>query len=240
MASVLTLSDKYEEVIPPVVKGAAGIIAAAVKEPSIKPFVYISSSSAALMPQLDMKTESKPAAFDLYSAAKIEAEMAIWSAVEKHKPQFQVATVLPTSADTTTTMSTWARSFTLSSRSTVPRLLGLSSLHVATPLSLQVMVPRWFVNVQDTARLHVFTLLDLECNGERILAFAVPFNGNDVLAALQKLYPDYKFWNDMPGQGKDITEVPTEDAEKSLQKHYNRGFPGLEETLKEVYADITF
>ncbi|KAK5689835.1 hypothetical protein LTR97_012594 [Elasticomyces elasticus] len=115
MASVLTLSDEYEEVIPPVMKGAAGIIAGAVKEPSIKPFVYTSSSTAVLMPQpysksvvtkvtwdqaiLDkMQNESKPAAFDVGCASKTRAEKPIRSAVEKHNPNVQVATVLPSAS----------------------------------------------------------------------------------------------------------------------------------------------
>jgi nucleoside-diphosphate-sugar epimerase len=112
MASVLTLSDKYDEVIPPVVKGAAGIMAAAIKEPKIKSFVYTSSSTAALMPQPDtrivirkdtwdeavletVRSQDKPSPFDLYGASKTEAEKAIWNAVKEHKPSFQVATVLP-------------------------------------------------------------------------------------------------------------------------------------------------
>ena len=112
MASVLTLSDKYEEVIPPVVKGAAGIMADALKEPRVKSFVYTSSSTAALMPQPNTKivikkdtwdedvlakvrSDPRPAAFDLYGASKTEAERAIWDAVNKHHPRFQVATILP-------------------------------------------------------------------------------------------------------------------------------------------------
>ncbi|KAK3642798.1 hypothetical protein LTR56_010624 [Elasticomyces elasticus] len=100
------------------------------------------------------------------------------------------------------------------------------------------MALQWFVNVQDTARLHVSALLDPDCNSERIFASAATFNGNDVLAALRKLYRDHKFLNNVPGQGKDITEIPVDDAERLLKKHIIKGFSGLEETLKEVFADI--
>ncbi|KAK5711215.1 methylglyoxal reductase (NADPH-dependent) gre2 [Elasticomyces elasticus] len=208
MASMLTLSDKYEEVIPPVVKGAAGIIAAAA--PSIKSFVYTSSSTAASMPQphtkvivtknmwdqtvLDkIQNESKPAAVEPYSASKTEAEKVIWSAVEKHKPTFQVATVLPN--------------------------VNLGTIIHPQGEEHSSTASGWFVNVQGTARLHVSALLHPDCKGERIFAFTAPLNGNDVLAALRKLFPDHKFLDDVPGQGKAATEIPTEDAEELPKKH---------------------
>jgi nucleoside-diphosphate-sugar epimerase len=103
---------------------------------------------------------------------------------------------------------------------------------------MDVMTPQWFVNVQDTARLHVAALLDPTCNGERIFAFAAPFNANDVLAALRKLFPQHKFPDDSPNQGRDITQIPTEDAEALLTKHYGKGFTGLEESIKETFASI--
>lgn len=34
--------------------------------------------------------------------------------------------------------------------------------------------PQWFVDVQDTARLHVAALVDPSANGKRIYAFAAP------------------------------------------------------------------
>ena len=102
------------------------------------------------------------------------------------------------------------------------------------------MAPQWFVNVQDTARLHVAALIDPACNGERIFAFAAPFNGNDILAVLRKLYPKRKFLDDVPDQGKDITEIPNEDAEELLRKRYGKGFSGLEETLRENFAGMSF
>lgn len=53
MASVMTFSDKPDEVIPTVVRGALNALTAASKEPTIKSFVYTSSSVAALLPQPD-------------------------------------------------------------------------------------------------------------------------------------------------------------------------------------------
>ncbi|KAK5675794.1 hypothetical protein LTS10_011525 [Elasticomyces elasticus] len=198
-------------------------------------FIYTSSSTAALMPQPDTKvtvtksswdqaildktrSESKPAAFDLYGALKTGAEKPIWSALEKHKPEAQVATVLP---NVNLGAIIYSQGEHSSTASWVVKLVrGDASI-------LEVMALQWFVNVQDTARLHVSALLDPDCNGERTLAFAAPFNGNDVLAALRKLRPDHKLLDDVPGQSKDVTEIPTENAEKLWKKHYNKEFSGL-------------
>ena len=61
-----------------------------------------------------------------------------------------------------------------------------------------------------------------------------------MLASLRRLYPNHKFPDDSPSQGRDITEIPMQDAEALLQKHYNKGFTGLEESLKETFSTITF
>lgn len=50
LASIMTFSDKPDEVIPPTVKGALNILTSATKEPGIKSVVYTSSSTAALLP----------------------------------------------------------------------------------------------------------------------------------------------------------------------------------------------
>jgi nucleoside-diphosphate-sugar epimerase len=74
-ASIMTFVDKPEQVIPTVVryahhtpmrrliltfqkvKGATNIVAAALKEPSVKSLVYTSSSTAALLPQPNKRIE---------------------------------------------------------------------------------------------------------------------------------------------------------------------------------------
>ncbi len=52
---------------------------------------------------------------------------------------------------------------------------------------------RYYVDVRDTARLHVFALTDPSCDGQRIFAFAAPFNRTDVLKGFRKLFPNRDF-----------------------------------------------
>lgn len=63
------------------------------------------------------------------------------------------------------------------------------------------------VNVKDTARLHVAALLDPDVENERILAFAHPFNCNETLACLRRMYPDKKFPEDIEDKSKDLSKL---------------------------------
>lgn len=62
----------------------------------------------------------------------------------------------------------------------------------------------WFVDVQDTARLHVAALTKPDIKNERMFTFSEPFNwkyvqhtliqiSSDILKALQKLCPNQNF-----------------------------------------------
>lgn len=76
-------------------------------------------------------------------------------------------------------------------------------------------------------------MIDPTQNGERIFAFTSPFNLNDILATIRKLYPEKKFIDDDPGMGRDLSIIPNGDAEELLKKHYGKGFVGFEETVVE-------
>ena len=71
----------------------------------------------------------------------------------------------------------------------------------------------WFVNVRDTALLHVAALNQLGVENERIFAFVQPFNWNNVLAILRELRPDHKWPEDIKGLGRGLSRVSTEREE---------------------------
>ncbi|KAJ7652446.1 NAD-P-binding protein [Mycena polygramma] len=244
VASILTFSDKVEDVVPPTVKGTLEVLRSAVKEPGVKSLVYTSSSSACLMPTdaigkkvvvtEDNWNESaieearkNPTAspFVVYAASKAEAERALWREVQRTKPNFQVATVLPDAnfgpilkpgGANSSSSATWLYKFTQGDKSFLE------------------FPPHWAINVVDDARLHVAALLDPACHGKRIFAFAERYNWNRILAILRKQNPEREFLEDGPDQGQSLSEiVPIEAAEALLRKHYQKGFTGLEETIKE-------
>ena len=114
-ASVTTFAPDPNEVIPATVAGATGLLEAASSEPSVKRFVYTSSSTAATIPKPGKKfridkdtwnTESvkeawapppyeESRAFPVYAASKTQAEEAVWKFVKEHNPKFVVNCVLP-------------------------------------------------------------------------------------------------------------------------------------------------
>lgn len=82
--------------------------------------------------------------------------------------------------------------------------------------------PLWiaiYVNVRDVATLHVAALLDPDVNGERIQAWAVPFNWNDVLAIMRQKYPERQFPPDLPDMGK-ISATTDDTLAKGLLKKW--------------------
>ena len=52
--------------------------------------------------------------------------------------------------------------------------------------SIKHIPPQYYVNVQDTARLHVIALVNPSVKDERVFAFAGPFDFNDILGVLRK------------------------------------------------------
>lgn len=114
VASDVSWNGDPNEVIPPTVAGMKNALAAAVKEDTVKRFVYTSTLGAAGMPfpntkwHLD-KNSWNDLAIQLawapppykgrgvvaYAAAKTEAEKALWKFLADEKPRFAVNTILP-------------------------------------------------------------------------------------------------------------------------------------------------
>lgn len=94
------------------------------------------------------------------------------------------------------------------------------------------------VNVKDTARIHVAALLAPDVENERILVFAYPFNWNDILAILRKLYPDKKFPDDIEDQSRDLSKVDNSRGAALLKAFGRPGYTGLEESVRENTAGL--
>ncbi|KAJ7616949.1 hypothetical protein DFH06DRAFT_1274193 [Mycena polygramma] len=195
LASIVTFSDKVDEVVPPTVKGTLEVLESAAKEPGVK-----SVLDKAIVVTEDMWNESavaeaysnpSPDPFVVYAASKTEAEKAVWEFVKRTAPQFQNS------------------SHRLMAGEDHPRRQG-------PPCIPSAMVHR-------CARLHGAALIDPSCNGKRIFAFAAPYNWNDILTILRKQNPGREFMEDIPNQG----------AEVLWMTHYQKGFTGLEETVRE-------
>lgn len=128
--------------------------------------------------------------------------------------------------------------------------------------------PQHWVHVTDTAVLHVAALLEGDVRGERILAFAGPFNWNDTVDVLERIDGEEgnEGWreavegvNGVGGEGekgvggwgkgkrtwerkidcpRDLKTVETGRGEELLRRYGRDRFRGLEESLKECVGSF--
>lgn len=142
------------------------------------------------------------------------------------RPPFQVSAVLPN--------ANFGTRFRETGNSTADWLMGC---YTGENKALSQFPPQYFVNVSDDAKLHVAALVDPACNGDRIFAFAEPYSYNELLATFRKLEPGRDFGEDIE-TGKDLSQVPNQEAEELLRKHYGHGWVGLEETIRQTIAPV--
>ena len=108
------------------------------------------------------------------------------------------------------------------------------STHLLSSSQLGTILLTSTVNVQDNARCHVAALLSSDVNNERLFTFAHPYNWNDILAILRKLYPEQKFMDDIPNLGRDLSKVSNGRAEELVRRFGRPGWTSLEESVADA------
>lgn len=97
------------------------------------------------------------------------------------------------------------------------------------------MMTEQYVDVQDTARLHLAALLSPDVKSERLFAFAGSRSWSELVHILRNLRPNNKLIPDaLVGQGYDETEViPASRAEALLKDLFGRpGWTSFEESIE--------
>ncbi|EEU37671.1 uncharacterized protein NECHADRAFT_53386 [Fusarium vanettenii 77-13-4] len=247
-ASIMSLDPNPNNVIPGVIAGAINALKAAYAEPSVKRFVYTSSSSATVIAEPSQtginvteetwnedsikKAWADPPytmerAADTYGASKAQAEQEVWKYYKEHRderPDIVVNTVLPN--------FNFGRSIDPAnqgypSSSALPALLynGLvTGVH-------HLVVPQYFVDVDDTGRLHVAAGILDHVKGQRIFAYGGRFNWDEVLEVLRKTEPSKTFPENFSG-GRDANEYEGRAKAEQLLRDLGRpGWTTLEETI---------
>jgi hypothetical protein len=100
------------------------------------------------------------------------------------------------------------------------------------------MGQEFFVDINDTALIHVGALLHPDVQGERLFAFAEPQNWNTILAKLRNLYPQQSFAEDVPNLGHDLSHPPNDRALFVLKSLGATGWKSLEQSLKEAFDTL--
>ncbi|KAB8290034.1 hypothetical protein EYC80_010360 [Monilinia laxa] len=243
VASNMSFSPNPNEVIPECLAGVNGLLKSAASESSVKRFVITSSSMAVTRPKPnkeyyidentwnedDIKAAHAPPPYEpsrawaVYGASKAEVERAVWRFVKEKKPGFVANSVIPDTnmgliLDPTQRGSTGAL---------------VRKLYQGDNSGVLNLPPQHFVDVQDTARLHVSALINADVQNERLFAFAEPFNNNILLRTFRKLRPDAKIIDDFHDDSiRDLSKVANERAAELLRRDFGRpGFTSLEESL---------
>ncbi|KAF5875692.1 putative aldehyde reductase protein [Botrytis fragariae] len=242
VASNMSFSPNPNDVIPECLAGVNGLLESAASEPSVKRFVITSSSMATTSPKPnkefyidentwndeDVEAAHAPPPYEpsrtwaVYGSSKVESERAVWNFVKEKKPGFVANSVLPD-----TNMGLILDPAQGSTGGLVRKLfLGDNS-------GLKNLPPQYFIDVQDTARLHVSALIDEDVKNERLFAFAEPFNNNILLRTFRKIRPDAKIMDDFHDDSvNDLSKVANQRAAELLRRDFGRaGFTSLEESL---------
>lgn len=253
VASDLTLNPDPNEVIPMVLSGIKNTLTAAARNPSVKRFVYTSSSAATTAPiankkfhvdvstwnDADVEAAWAPPPYNddrklaVYAASKTLAEKECWRFVREEKPAFVLNAVLPNcnigrilSKEQPASTGGWYKKMWEGDAET------LKLLRDEFP-------PQHYVNVTDTALLHLAALLEEDVRGERLMAFAGPFNFNDTAAVMEKIDADgygdgSRHFGRIEDAPKDLKIVDTRRAQELLRRFGRPGFADLEVSLKEA------
>ena len=205
IASNVSIDPDPKVVVTSTIAFVENALNAAAKEPSVKRFVYCSSSVAAnpfiLNEPYDLTDKmwneasvqkawgaSPPYPPDLgfhtYSASKVQSEQKVFKFVEEHKPQFVANTVLPDF---------------ITGKSIKPEKQGLGpSVGLLKMLwdgqnGWQILPPQFMIDLQDAALLHLACLTKPDLKGDRIFGYAHAKTWTDWIERLGRMYPDHAF-----------------------------------------------
>ncbi|KAI1334147.1 aldehyde reductase [Xylariaceae sp. FL0016] len=249
-ATAYTMSPNPHEVIPSSIKGTLEALEAAAQEPSVARFVLTSSSASALIPRpndpvrvtadtwndavVDFAYRDPPyepeRAYPVYAASKTLCEKEAWKFVRETKPSFTLNAVLPN--------INFGASLDFPHQGHPSTSGFVAELFHGRWETMAGFPAQYFVDVQDTALLHVAAALHPGVESERIFAFAEPVNGDGVLAILRRLYPNRKFPANFQAE-QDLSEiVPRQRAEALLRGMGKDGWTSLEESIRRNTEDL--
>lgn len=245
------MASDPNEVIPPTIAAATNLMHSAAKVSTIKRVVYTSSSTALTMPKPNQKIHvdtstwneeaikaawapapyEKERGYTVYGASKTLAEQKCWEFVKKENPGFTLNTVLPyfnigpginPVGGPGSTGGTLLRFY-----------LGEDTE------SMKHYSPQFWVNVQDTARLHLLALTQDDVNNERLFAWTAPYTYNTWLDMFRLISPEKEFPENIENPDKDLTEIDTSRSVELLKRLGRDGWTSLEESIREMLVSVS-
>ena len=97
----------------------------------------------------------------------------------------------------------------------------------------------FYVDVKDTARLHLAALFHPDIHNKRIFAYAGPYTWHMIQTAMKGIYPGKEFSPDIAEAGLDRSEIVlAPKAEGYLKEMGYKGWTTLEESVKMNTQDL--
>ncbi|KAH7026904.1 hypothetical protein B0J12DRAFT_360306 [Macrophomina phaseolina] len=174
---------------------------------------------------------SDPAArgMAIFMAAFVAKDRAVWRFLEREKPAFRAAVVLPGNV-TGRVLDTAHQGLP----TTAGALVGLWEGGDKATLARTLGRPVHYVDVEDCARLHVAAGTRSDVVNERIFAFAEPCTWNRMLRVMKEKWPQRKFDDEDASEGECLAEVSNERGAGLLRDMYGKGWTSLEESVTKT------
>lgn len=103
----------------------------------------------------------------------------------------------------------------------------------------QMLHADFYVDVEDTARLHVAALLHPTVSSERIFAYAKAYTWKSMQNVLKSLYPDKSFVPDIEEHDIDKSVIiGRKRAEELLKEMGREGWTSVEECVRSNTVDL--
>ncbi|KAJ3456624.1 hypothetical protein MRS44_016647 [Fusarium solani] len=244
VATDMSFDADPNKVITPMIHGVRNLLVAAASEPTIKRFVFTSSDRAisnaindkevtldsSMWNDSAVKNAWRPPpyeadrAWDVYAALKTQSEQEIWAFAKAENPKFIINSVLPCfnvgqilHPKQPGSTGKWVRDF------------WRDPDHYN---DLQQFGASWYINVEDTALLHVAALIQEDVKGERLLGFAGPFNFNSWLDVFRQLDPAKPWPADDPSQEHNLCKVDTRREVQLLKRFGRSGWTSFYESAR--------
>ncbi|KAF4844223.1 Aldehyde reductase 2 [Colletotrichum siamense] len=245
-ASIMTLDPNPNNVIPVAIKGALSALKSAYAQPSVKRFVFTSSSAAA-GPKDDSPdsviTEdswnesavniawadppySPERSGAVYAASKTQAEQEVWKYHKEHRserPDLVVNTVLP--------------NFNFGG-SIDPINQGFPSSSGLPVILYNGEIAEYFIDNDDTGRLHVAGAILEHVKDQRIFGLAHTFSWDLILEIFRKNEPGKKFPENFSNEPSQHPVEARDKAEQYLRELGRPGWTPLEESILETVKGI--
>ncbi len=247
IAMDMDMNPQNQAIIEKTIQSNIQLLEDAAKESSVKSVVITSSLAACAIPvtgvqyKIDSSTwnvaaieqtaqpwnsEGNPRwhGILLYGASKARGEQAAFAWMREHQPAFSFNTVVPN-----VNFGIAISPENMGYRSTSAVLDAVVKGYPAAP---SVLPPQWYVDVEDTALLHLGALTLSDVRNERLLAFAGKYSWTQILETLHRRYPQKIKLQSVDEQALDAGEVDNKRSVEVLkQMGKDGGFTSLEDTL---------